>query len=141
MPSLFDIANIIPKRDWRKTWLIRQERIKKEGSEYFPWEPPVIAPGVITSIEIAHEFPRARKYAPLDFIEVANNDVVDITLIINNAEELPVHSGVIRTVDNAALWQIGIRNEDAATDTTLHLIKISLRRQPVTIDDWARRGT
>lgn len=134
-----DQARLIPRRDWRKTWLIRQERIKKEGSEYFSYIVPVTIAGAISYIEIANQFPRAKKYEPLDWIEVVNNDAMALTLIINGNTHLPVPAGTIRTVDNSALWEIGIRN-DGAINTTLNLILLTLRRQPVTIDDWARRG-
>ncbi len=128
-------------KKWLRTMLTRQDRVKKEGSEYFTWPTPVTAfGGGISTIEVAHQFPRARKYAPLDFIEVTNNDTVDLTLIINADIFLPVPAGTIRTVDNYALWQVGIRNDDAVTATTLNKIIVTLRRQPLTIDDWARRA-
>ena len=131
-------ATLIPRRS--KTWLTRQERIKKEGSDYYSWNTPVTAPGAITTIEIAHQFPEARKYQPLDWIEVHNTDVVDVSLIINVGTVLPVSASSLRTVDNHALWQVGIRNDHATISTTLNKIKVSLRRQPMTIDEWARRG-
>ena len=137
MPSIFEIANF--KRDYRKIWLTREERIKKEGSEYFSWEVPATAAAAMSTIEIARQFPAAKKYEPLDWVEVSNNDTVDLTLIINGAETLPVLTGTIRTVEGKALWQIGIRNDDAAAASTLHKIKVSLRRQPLTIDRWAQR--
>jgi len=101
---------------------------------------PATAAAGIATIEIAHQFPMAKKYEPLDWLEVCNNDAVDLTLIINGNTMLPVPSGTIRTVDNYALWQIGIRNDDAAVATTLNAVIVSLRRQPMTIDEWARRG-
>jgi len=131
-------ALIIPRHE--KTWLTRQERIKREGSEYFTWPVPAVAASGIGSIEIAHQFPRAKKYEPLDWIEIVNNDTVDVRLIINNDMTLPVLAGTIRTVDNAALWTIGIENLSATTAVTLLRIIVSLRRQPLTIDQWARRG-
>ena len=138
--NLIQNANIIPKRDWRKTWYTRQERIKKEGSEFFTWAVPATAATATSNINVSAQFPRARKYQPLDFIEVQNNDVVDVTLIINGNETLPVAAGVIRQVDNHHLWQIGIRNDDTTVTSVLNAIIVSMRRQAVTIDSWARRG-
>jgi len=132
---------LTPRADWRRTWLVRQERIKKDGSEYFTWATPATAPAAISSIEIASQFPRAKKYEPLDFIEVVNMEtVINLTLIINSEMQLPVPAGTIRTVDNAGIWSIGIRNNHAANTTTLNSVMVSLRRQPMTIDQWARRG-
>ena len=62
--------NIYSGQDWRSTWFTRQDWIKKEGSEYFSWIVPVTIAGAQSSIEIGQQFPRARKYLPLDFIEV-----------------------------------------------------------------------
>lgn len=124
-----------PSRD--AVWHIRQDRIKREGSEYFTWVVPVTAPAAISSIEIAHQFPRAKKYEPLDWCEVCNNGALDLTLIINNREQLPVPTGTIRTVSGKChLWTIGIRNDDAANDTVLNTIIVSLRREPMTADKY-----
>jgi len=120
--------------------LTRLERTKKEGSEYFSWITPVTVAGAISGIEVGNQFPRARKYQPLDWLEVCNNDVVDITLIMNGKEFLPVPAGTIRPVSNHPVWEIAIRNDHAATSTTLNSITVSLRREPITIDDWARLG-
>lgn len=126
-------------RDWRNTYFTRLDRIKSDGSPYFTWQVPVTAPSGISSIEISTQFPRSKKYEPLDFIEVMNNDTVDITLIINNNEYLPIPAAGSRPVIGKKLWQIGIRNDDAAANTTLNKITVSLRREPETINDWARR--
>ncbi|OGO29979.1 MAG: hypothetical protein A2Z29_04745 [Chloroflexi bacterium RBG_16_56_11] len=131
--------NIYSGQDWRSTWFTRQDWIKKEGSEYFSWIVPVTIAGAQSSIEIGQQFPRARKYLPLDFIEVMNNDVVNLTLIINNNEFLPVPAASIRPMAGNKLWQISVRNDDAAAPSTLNSIIVTLRRQPQTIDDWARR--
>jgi len=137
--DFWDFKNIYAKRDWRDTRITRLETIKKEGSEYFSWAVPATIAGAISNIEIATQFPRARKYQPLDFIEVMNNDAVNITLIINNDEFLPIPALAIRPVAGHKLWQIGIRNDDALAPSIAGMIIVSLRREPQTIDDWARR--
>jgi len=140
--NLRNLLTVSPPRDsqgWQRTWYIRQERIKKEGSEYFTWLLPATGPAAISQIEIATTLPRARKYLPLDFIEVCNNDVVNMTLIINGDETLPVPAGVIRTIRNKPYYEIAIRNDDAAVTSTLNDVIVSLRREPITVDDWARK--
>ena len=67
-------------------------------------------------------------------METVNN----LTLTINGEESLPVPAGTIRTVRGKALWQIALTNNGAVI-TTLNNIKVSLRREPQTIDDVARR--
>lgn len=137
--NILEAANIKIRPAWQRTMFTRQERVKKEGSEYFTWQVPATAPAGISHIQIANQFPRARKYQPLDFIEVANNDVVDLTLTINGNMTLPIPAGTIRQVVNQALWEIAITNNDAAVTSTLNDITVSLRREPMTIDEYARR--
>ncbi len=140
MTGLIDRARIYPRGDWRKTWLIRSERIKREGSGYFNWDISALAATASEHIEIASEFPRAKKYEPLDWCEVVNNDTVDITITLNNNDTLIVPGKTIRTIDNAAIWEATITNQDAAVAVTLGLIQVTFRRQALTIDEWARRG-
>lgn len=135
--NLIRRANI---KHFNNTWWTRQQKIKKDGSEYFPWVVPVTAAAAISTIEIGNQFPRARKYLPLDWVEIQNNDVVDLTVIINGRDTLPVPAGTIREIGSHQWWQIGIRNDDAAIASTLNMIIVSLRRRPLTIDDWARRN-
>lgn len=75
------------KRDMRSLYLTRLERIQKEGSPYETWQVPVTAAGVTSSIDIFTQFPRSRKYMPLDWLEIVNNGLVNVTLIINGAGE------------------------------------------------------
>ncbi len=116
----------------------RLERVKKEGSAPFTWTPPATAPALRSEIEIATQFPRARKYQPLDTLEITNNDVVDLTFLISDGIALPVPAGTIRLVKNQALWQVGIINLHAATTSTLDAIIITMSRAALTIDDYAR---
>ena len=136
MGNLFDIANIrIGKRDF---YTVRQERIKREGSPYYTWTVPVTASTETSVIHVPTQFPDSRKYEPLDFIEVTNNDVVDLTLTINGGETFPVPAGVIRKVVGKALWHIAITN-NGGVNSVLNKIYASLRREPMTIDKWAQR--
>jgi hypothetical protein len=136
---MFNQDRLAQISNWKNTFVSRQDRIKREGSEYFIWLVPATAAAAISQINVGQDYPRAKKWEPLDFIEVCNNDVVNISLIINNDIVLPVPNGTIRTVKNQAMWQIGIRNDDAAVASTLNSIVVNLRRLPITVDDWARR--
>jgi len=137
--NILEAANIRMPADWRRTMATRLERIKKEGSEPFTWKPPATAAGATVQIEIATQFPRARKYQPLDTIEITNNDAVDLTLIVNENIRLPVPAGTIRTIRNQALWQVGLTNDDAAVTSVLDKIVITVSRAAETIDSYARR--
>jgi hypothetical protein len=127
-------------RDFRTVYFTRLERIKKEGSPYYTWPVPVTAPAAISAIDLNTYFPLSRKYAPLDWLEIVNNDVVDLTLILNGqgGEYLNVPAATTRPVIGKALWKIAVRNDDAAADSVLNQIMVTVRRQPKTIDMVAR---
>lgn len=136
--NIFDLANYSAPR-WQRTWRVRQERIKREGSEYFTWIVPVIAASGRTAIEVNHQFPRAKKYAPLDWMQIVNADTVDLQVTINGNTTLPVPAKTIITNDLLPLWEIRINNLDAANATTLNKIIVTMQRQPLTADALARR--
>jgi len=133
-------ARVIPRPDWRKLTITRLERVKKEGSDFYSWHVPVTAAGATSQIEVAHQFPAARKYMPLDWLEICNNDVVDLTLAINGGDAFPVPAGTIRPVSKGGIWQVAVTNNDAVANSTLHMIIVTLRREPITQDKWLREG-
>jgi len=117
----------------------RAERIKHDGSEYFQFDVPAIAATEIGQYEIATQFPRAKKYLPLDYIEVSNNDTVNLTLFLNGGMvTLPVPAGSFRIARKYKIWQFGIRNDDAVNAITADSVDVVLRRMPRTMDDVAR---
>lgn len=136
MPNLFELANI---HNRRHSYLVRQERIKREGSPYYTWTVPVTATTATSSIHVPTQFPVSRKYEPLDWIEIVNNEPTNnLTLTINQSDSFSVPAGTIRTIERKALWSIGVTN-DGGANTTLGLIVVTIRRQPMTMDKWAGR--
>ena len=135
MGNLFDIANI---RRQRSVYSVRQERIKREGSPYYSWNVPVTATTATAVIYVPDQFRDSRKYQPLDWLEIVNNEAAnDLYVTINNSSGLTVPAKTIRTIDNLAIWHLAVRN-DGLVNTTLGLIRITLQKQPLTIDQWAR---
>ena len=136
LENFFNIANLTRRRD---VFTVRQERIKREGSPYYNWNVPATAAGAQSVIGVREEFPQARKYEPLDWIEVVNNEANNVlTLTINGTESFTVPAKSIRTIDNLALWHITITNNGGVI-TTLGNIRVTLQKQPMTIDKWAQR--
>ena len=136
--NLFDIANIRPRRG---ITIDRLERIKREGSPTYPWNVPATAAAATAVIYVPTQFPASRKYEPLDYIEVVNNEAAnDLTLTINGKETRNIPAGTIRTIHGSgvALWHIAITNDGAAI-TTLGNIRVTLQKEPQTIDKWAQR--
>lgn len=137
MPNIIDILNF---RRSPSTYIVRQERIRREGSPYYTWTPGIIAAGGSATIHVPTQFPDSRKYDPLDWIEVANMETgCNLTLTINGDTAFPVPLSSIRTIDNMALWNITITN-NGGVNTTAGKIIVTLQRQPLTADMKARKG-
>jgi len=134
--GLFDIANI----QRRKGVIVsRLERIKREGSQWYPYALPVTAAGIIVQLDIGLLFPDSRKYAPLDYLEIVNNDPNCALLItINNQDAFYCPAGTIRTIKGKgiALWQVAITNAGAVA-TTAAVNQFNFKKEAMTIDKWA----
>lgn len=133
-----DLFNLQRMNSPRFSYQVRQERIKREGSPYFTYTVPVTATTASVSIYVPTQFPDSRKYEPLDWLEIINNDVQDITVRVNDLDSHYCPAGVVRTIKGRALWHIRVTN-DGAANTVLGKIVLTMRRQPQTIDQWAKR--
>ena len=139
MPGLFDIANI----QRRKGVIIsRAERIKREGSPWYPYLLPVTAAGAAVPLHIPGLFPDSRKYEPLDFVEIVNNGIATPLTVQINGPAGDIHyipAGVIRTISGGgvALWQLVITNLGVGA-TVLGLIRFNFKKEAMTIDKWAQ---
>jgi len=117
----------------------RALRIIREGSPPYRWAPGIIAVTASLEIDLDTQFPESRKYAPLDCLEVTNNDSVDLTLTINSNEAYPVPAGVIRKVDDdIGIHSVRLTNLDTVTATTAGKIVVNLKRKPLDADSAAR---
>jgi len=135
MGNFFKVANV---RQRDQTYLVRQARIKREGSPYYTYSVGVIAATASAVLIPRDYFPECKKYEPLDFIEIVNNDVVNLSLVINGQDPFVCLAGTIRTIESMPLHEIRITNSDAATATVAGKTILTLQRQPLTIDKWAR---
>jgi len=117
----------------------REERTFRDGSPFYTYELPVVGMGVWSgNFRVDVLFPDARKYAPLDYLEVVNNDAVDLTLEVNDGETLPVPAGTARFRVDKPFRSFRIHNDDAAADTVATKVYIVMQRRPTSIDRWAR---
>ena len=119
----------------------RTSRIKREGSRPYVWEVPVTATTATSVIAPNAQFPDSRKYAPLDSLEIVNNEAAnDLTLTINGTDSRLVPAGTIRVIHGAgvALHHIAVTN-NGAVNTTLGAIIVTLQKEAMTIDKWSAR--
>jgi len=118
---------------------VREQRILQYGSEYFPIKLPAIDAGdfVIYDIDNSAELEAARKYKPLDFVEVTNNDTVDIELTLDFKDTFLVPKGVIKTISERSFFCLKVKNIGTAA-TTANKIVLTLQRMPITTDKYIR---
>lgn len=136
MASILDLLRINRQRGITTS---RLERIKREGSPPYVYEAGVIAAAGTEAFNVGQHFPTARKYQPLDKIEIVNNETtIDVLITINGGDAWLVPAKSIRTVDNTPLWHIIITNRHAVNATTAGTIRLTLEREPLTTDRWIR---
>jgi len=121
---------------------VRQERILKEGSEFFTIKLPAINAGdfAIYDIDTSTELAAARKYKPLDFIEITNNDTIDVQVILNFQDSFVVPKSVIKTITERPIYSIKVLNIGASA-TTVDKIVLTLQRMALTTDQYVRKFT
>ncbi len=121
---------------------VRQERILKEGSEYFTIKLPAINAGEfeIYDIDTSTQLAAARKYKPLDFIEITNNDTIDVQVILNFQDSFVVPKSVIKTITERPIYSIKVLNIGASA-TTVDKIVLTLQRMALTTDQYVRKFT
>lgn len=137
MPSFLDLISGVSRQ--KGVSISRSERIKREGSRYYVYEAGVIAAGADEAIYVPTQFPDSRKYEPLDWLEIVNNETsIDIIVTVNGGDAHIVPAKMIRKIDNVALWHINIHNNHAANDTTAGRIRLTLQKEPLTMDKWIR---
>jgi len=136
MGNFFKFANV---QRSQRTYRVRQERIKREGSPHYTYSVGVIAATASAILIPRDYFPESKKYEPLDFVELVNNDVVDLSLAINGQDHFVCLAGTIRTIEWMPLHEIRITNNDASVATTSGKTILTLQRQPLTIDKWVRQ--
>ena len=134
------LRQIIPT--YQRIALNRLKRIDEQGSRVYPFEVPQIAASAYLERDIASQFPDAAKYQPLDWVEIINNDNVDLDLYLNGSGGNYFHipSGTSRVINRTAVWQYRITNCSTTTATVVGKVKISFQRLPLDADEKARRG-
>ena len=122
-----------------KSQAIKLNRIKRamaEGSPVYSYLPMAMAAGASINQSVELQFPKAKKYEPLNWIEVVNNDAQSINLVINGTDTYYVPAGTTREVKRP-IWLYRLTNIGAAA-TVIGLIRVQLQRLPEDADSIAR---
>jgi len=118
----------------------RALRIRREGSPYYRWSPGAIWNGDDAYIFLDTQFPESRKYAPLDWYEIVNNSLSNITITLNGGQQHPVPAGTIRKDDLTAITSFNIHNDATAGGIVDGEVIITFARQPITQDKALREA-
>jgi len=119
---------------------LREQRILQYGSEFFTLKPASIPAGDFTvyDIDTSTELRDAVKYKPLDFIEITNNDAVDIEVQLNFQDTFLVPKGVIKTISEKPFLAIKIKNIGVSATSTDKIV-LTVQRMPITVDKYIRK--
>lgn len=118
----------------------RLQRVNKEGSPTFPYALGVLAAGAVDIIDLESdsEFTDARKYLPLDWLQITNNDNVDLEVKAQYGMTVLVPAGAIKTISDTAMKRITVKNLHASTSTVSGKVKLLFQREPMTADKYFR---
>lgn len=119
--------------------LERRRRSDQSGSPLYPLNLPVVLATEHLDVAVRNQWPAAQKYAPLNWMEVTNNDTVDLMVYIEGqgGDQLYSPASSVRYL-SASFTVFRIENLDAAVDTTLGLVVIRCQRKPIDADEAAR---
>ena len=119
--------------------IIREKRIQKAGSPYFNLECGVIAALGVVAYSCEDVDARARKYYPLDSIEMTNLSTENMTLQLDDGDAFIVPGGTIKAIEDKPYRRFRITNRDAVNATEAGEILIQMKRLPITRDTWIRK--
>ncbi len=119
--------------------LERQQRTDENGSPIGALNFPATAATVVVSYAVRTQWPNLQKYAPLDWLQVVNADVVDLLVTINGAggDSFYVPAGTISPILRP-FELFSVENLDAAVATTLGKVRIRVQRRALDADAVAR---
>lgn len=119
--------------------IVRERRIQKAGSPYFNLELPTIPPQGIKAYMVTDVSEAARKYLPLDYIEVTNLAIVDVMLCLDDGDSFIIPHGTIKSIEDKPFRRFRITNRDITNETGNAKVLIQMQRLPITIDTWIRK--
>jgi len=120
---------------------LREARILKYGSEYFTISVEELTAGTfrVYDIDTTPALEVARKYKPLDFIEITNNSDLDIKVQLNFQDIFFVPHKVIKTIEGRAFYAVKVINTSLTTALNAGDVILTMQRMPITVDTYIQR--
>jgi hypothetical protein len=122
---------------------LRQQRaltVLRDGSPNFFMNLGAIAAGAFQYVLIEDQFPKARKYQPLNSITITNNSGENVDLQINAQNYAALPAGVIWADTNSPVWSFKISNNDS-TNVLAGEISVNLSSPPMSQSEYTRYRT
>lgn len=118
----------------------RQREVDAYGSPDFTFRPGAIATGASVIVGLNEQFPRSRKYQPLDSTEIINQSGENLRIEINGNTSNPRLSpaGTIITITNTPIQTMRFTNESAG-NTVQDEITVIFSRAALDSDELSRR--
>lgn len=112
-----------------------------EGSPVFTLSVGVLsASGGQENHEIRATFPAARKWEPLDSVLLTNRATEEIEVHINGHLYMVLPPNSTSKITKEPIWNIKfVNNDGAATATSSGEIRAVFQREPLSVDEIARR--
>ena len=122
---------------------LRRQRaltVLRDGSPNFFMNLGAIAAGAFQYVLIESQFPKARKYQPLNSITITNNSGENVDLQINGQDYAALPAGVIWADTESPVWPFKITNNDA-TNVLAGEISVNLSSPPMSQSEYTRYRT
>jgi len=117
----------------------RRDRVAdREGSPIYPFSfGALAASGGREYLEIRDSIPAARKYEPLDFVELTNTSGQLLDIEINGADFGTVPGNFNLIIRDQAIWSLALTN-NTVTAVGAAAVRARFQREPMTADKAAR---
>ena len=115
----------------------RAADVRRLGSPNFLHIFGAIVAAAQESVEIATQFPEARKYAPLMEMVLKNGSSEALDLFLNGVLESRVMPGTVESFINRAIWSVQLTNNDTGT-AAAGLVTMNVYTPAMNADQAAR---
>ena len=109
---------------------IDQKKRTDQESPQFSHNFASIAASASFILAIEDVYPRVRKYPVMNWLEVVNNDVVNINVNVNGVKDYYIPAKNVRTIYIPNVRHIRIDNLDASTASTINRIRTIFSYKP-----------
>lgn len=101
-----------------------------QGSQFYEYKCAQIAAAAKVVVRISEQFPNARIFEPLDYIEFINNSAVSITIGLSGEEPYTIPPYMIKPFSKKPYREFSITNLSATTAIATSEVIVHCQRMP-----------